>query len=132
MTDRELDQILGSEPEVLPSKTFAGSVMRSVRREATTPPPLAFPWLCLVPAAFVFGLVLAVLIAVPLAESNEPAEPVLGFEWLDLSLLGTWTGAWLQSLIGLLNSMAVGWIAAALLLTVACVVVPLRLVRGRR
>jgi len=132
MTDRELDQILGSELEVVSSSTFADSVMRSVRREATTPPPLAFPWLCVAPAVTVFGLILAVLIVVPLAESSEPATPVLGFEWFDLSLLGSWTGAWLQSLLGLLNSIATAWIAAALLLTVACVVVPLRLVRGRR
>ena len=128
MTDRELDQILGSEPELVPSNTFAASVMRSVRREATTPPPLAFPWACVAPAALVFGLILAVLIVVPLAETKEPAAPVLGFGWFDLSLVG----AWQQTALSLLNSMATAWIAAALLLTVACVVVPLRLVRGRR
>jgi hypothetical protein len=128
MTDRELDQILGSEPEVVPSSAFAGSVMRSVRRKATTPPPLAFPWLCAAPAALIFGFILAVLIAVPLAESSEPAAPALGFGWFDWSLVGTW----LRTALGLLNSIATAWIAAALLLTVACVVVPLRLVRGRR
>jgi hypothetical protein len=45
MTDSEVDRILSSaEEDILPSAGFVGSVMESIRSEATTPPSIPFPW----------------------------------------------------------------------------------------
>jgi hypothetical protein len=45
MTPEELDQILYSEESVAASSGFTRSVMDAVRRQASEPPPLLFPWL---------------------------------------------------------------------------------------
>ncbi len=44
MRDDCLDRSLSKEEEILPSSGFTASVMEAVRREAATPPPIAFPW----------------------------------------------------------------------------------------
>jgi hypothetical protein len=47
MTNDELDRILSqslAEEEIVPSSGFTASVMEAVQREATTPPPIPFPW----------------------------------------------------------------------------------------
>jgi hypothetical protein len=59
MTNQRMDEILGSEPELVPSSGFAASVMERVLEEASAPPPIPFPWRRAVPgivvAAGVFG-----------------------------------------------------------------------------
>ena len=59
MTNERIDEILGTEPELVPSSGFAASVMERVREEAAAPPPIPFPWKRAVPgmvvAAGVFG-----------------------------------------------------------------------------
>lgn len=40
----ELDRILASDTTVTPSTGFTRDVMRAVRQEAYTPPPIPFPW----------------------------------------------------------------------------------------
>ncbi len=60
----EMNCILSRDDEILPSSGFAASVMDAVRREATAPPPIPFPWKRALPGAVVAGLVLAwILIA---------------------------------------------------------------------
>ena len=49
-----LDRILGTEEELVPSSGFAMSVMDRVREEATAPQPIPFPWKRIAP-----GMVLA-------------------------------------------------------------------------
>jgi hypothetical protein len=44
MTPEELDRILSSDDSLEPSPDFMRKVMESVRRAATEPPPLNFPW----------------------------------------------------------------------------------------
>src|ERR1700680_1415582 len=48
MNDR-MDEILGTEQELIPSSGFLASVMERVREEAATPPPIPFPWKRAVP-----------------------------------------------------------------------------------
>ena len=49
-TDRdEIDRILATEEELIPSSGFVASVMESVRDEAAAPPPIPFPWVRAVP-----------------------------------------------------------------------------------
>ena len=59
MTNDRIDEILGNEPELVPSSGFAASVMERVREEAAAPAPIPFPWKRAVPgmlvAAGVFG-----------------------------------------------------------------------------
>lgn len=126
MTDRELDQILGGQPEVEPSSAFAASVMKAVRRETATPPPIGFPWLCIVPGLLACGLVIGVLIAASLSEAGTPIAATPRFWGIDSGI-----NSLLQAALTFLNSIAARWILAALLLTAACIVFPLRLIRGR-
>ena len=58
MNPNDLDRILSGEKEILPSSGFAASVMEAVRREATAPPPLGFPWKRALPGAIVSCLAL--------------------------------------------------------------------------
>ena len=51
----EIDRILATEEELVPSSGFLASVMESVREEAAAPPPIPFPWIRAVP-----GMILAV------------------------------------------------------------------------
>jgi len=44
MKHNDLDRILSTEQEIIPSSGFAASVMDAVRREAEAPPPIPFPW----------------------------------------------------------------------------------------
>jgi hypothetical protein len=59
MTNERIDEILGTEPELVPSSGFAASVMERIREEAAAPAPIPFPWKRAVPgmvvAAGVFG-----------------------------------------------------------------------------
>ena len=53
MSDK-LDNILASEPELVPSSGFLASVMERVKEEAAVPPPIPFPWKRAIP-----GMILA-------------------------------------------------------------------------
>ena len=58
MTNERIDEILGSEPELVPSSGFAASVMESIREEAAAPAPIPFPWKRAVPGFVIAGGVL--------------------------------------------------------------------------
>ena len=64
----ELDCALSTEEEIVPSAGFTDAVMEAVRREATTPPPISFPWKCVLP-----GLALAVFAAL----AGSPGGPTI-------------------------------------------------------
>jgi hypothetical protein len=55
----EIDRILATEEELVPSSGFLASVMEGVLEEAAAPPPIPFPWKRAVPGillvAGVFG-----------------------------------------------------------------------------
>jgi hypothetical protein len=54
--DDDLDRILSSDGEIVPSAGFANSVMDTVRREASVPPAIPFPWKRVLPA-LIFAVV---------------------------------------------------------------------------
>jgi hypothetical protein len=54
MNEDNLDRILKSEEDLVPSSGFVAAVMERVREEAAAPAPIPFPWKRLVP-----GIVLA-------------------------------------------------------------------------
>ena len=43
MLDDRMDRLLAKHDEIVPSSGLTNAVMEAVRREAETPPPLAFP-----------------------------------------------------------------------------------------
>jgi hypothetical protein len=55
MEPTEIDRILATDEELLPSSGFLASVMERVQEEAAAPAPIPFPWKLAVP-----GMVLAV------------------------------------------------------------------------
>jgi len=62
--DDNLDRILSADQDVVPSPAFVGNVMASVRREASTPAPIAFPWWRVVPGFAISVLALTALFIV--------------------------------------------------------------------
>jgi hypothetical protein len=42
--DNNLDRILSTDQDVVPSSAFVRNVMAAVHREASTPAPISFPW----------------------------------------------------------------------------------------
>jgi hypothetical protein len=117
--DDDLDRIMARDDEIVPSSGFVGSVMDEVRREASAPPAIPFPWKRVLPGiAFVaVALVSAV---------------ILGFDRLvaavdtPLRLPAALEAASRSSLVA--NS---GWIGLAVLLTLASVMFSLRYASGR-
>lgn len=59
MKPNEIDQILSTQEEILPSSGFSDVVMDAIRREAATPAPIPFPWLRAVP-----GMIAATILVI--------------------------------------------------------------------
>ena len=108
-----LDRELSRKETLLPSSGFAASVMGAVRRDAATPPPMAFPWKRALPG--IVGLFACMV-------------------WLATALARThWTMS--ASAIPSIEAAALvassryqlGWIALALLVTLVTVKIAFRL-----
>ena len=97
----ELDRILGSEEGLEPSSGLTRRVMEAVEQDRSTPPPIPFPWMRLLPALLgAFGIVVA--FAVYLATGTQVPSPALDVArwlehplaaplgWAALSLIGSW------------------------------------------
>ncbi len=120
----ELDRMLSTQDEIVPSSGFVMSVMDAVRNEAAasepTPfPPIAFPWLRALPMFIALAAVLAMLIAgfvelarTPIAVTQGPLLPA----------------AVVQALV----QVNAGWIAFALLLAFLSALFSIRFATGKR
>ena len=102
--EAEINSILSREDEILPSSGFATSVMDAVRREATAPPPIPFPWKRALPGLVVgcFALVLVLVAGVrviaqldkatgPQASMSSPSVAPLLFHGGGIESAATWT-----------------------------------------
>jgi hypothetical protein len=109
--DAEIDRVLATEEELIPSSGFMVSVMERVQEEAAVPPPIPFPWKRAVPgillAAGVFGWGAVELIrsgvpmphSIPLTVPNLTVAHVHSVEsagWVALAL-GISLASWLLS-----------------------------------
>jgi len=124
MTRDALDRILSAEDQIVPSSGFAASVMDAVRREAATPPPIPFPWKRALPGLVLGIVALAGLLVAgfaPRTPENAPAAPSA------FSLTQLLTAA----RIAALRADGAGWIALALLLTLAAVLFSFRATGSR-
>lgn len=116
MQQDELDRILASE--IVPSAGFVSGVMEAVRREAAAPPPIPFPWLRALPALLA-GLV-AIVIAI-VKSGGQPAEAAQTRSGILTSLAHAWSVA---------AGYGAGWIAMALLLSLVCTALSIRMATG--
>ena len=117
MRDDELDRIFMPEKDdILPSSGFVASVMEAVRSEAATPPPIPFPWKRALPMLAVDVLMLVWLVVVGIT------QPVPATEASSLAVILP------PTLVPVLQAGA--WIVLTLLLTLATVMLSMRLVSG--
>lgn len=119
----ELDRMLSTRDEIVPSSGFVSSVMDAVRREAATSeptpfPPLAFPWLRAMPVFIALVAVVAMLIAGIVEMFRMPATTAH-----DLSLPPA-----VQHVLAQAN---VGWIAIALLIAFISTFFSIRVAVGK-
>ena len=108
MKSEELEHVLARESDIEPSSGFVAAVMDAVVAEATAP-PLPFPWKRAWPFAAGFVLLL----------------------WLALRSHGATPDPDLYAWFKMIVPMGTGWVAGALVMTIALTVWSLRLARIR-
>lgn len=59
MNSNDIHEILAGEDRIAPAPGFLASVMRAVEREATSRPPLAFPWARALPGLLAIAAAIA-------------------------------------------------------------------------
>lgn len=120
--DDDLDRILSSDGEIVPSAGFADSVMDAVRQEASAPPPIPFPWKRVLPA-LIFGVVAFV------------SAIILGFDQLVAAITAPALPAVFQArLEAAMKSSLIaesGWIVLAVLLALVPIDLSMRFVSRR-
>ena len=114
MKPDDLDRWLTDEEAIVPSSGFSASVMEAVAREASTPPPIPFPWMRALPGLASLGVALLAAVAgitfLGAGPADEAARPIV------------------QQVISAGGQAR--WIAAALMVTVASLAWSWRLARG--
>jgi len=120
MRHDDLDRILSGEEGILPSSGFVASVMDAVRREASTPPPIPFPWKYALPglAAWAFALVAFFIVVLEQFGRGLPAPPVPSASLVLITIVEAG------------KAIGAGWIALALLMSYASASLSMRLMGG--
>jgi hypothetical protein len=122
MTDEdELDRALSEETGIVPSSGFVSGVMAAVLREASAPRPIPFPWKRALPGLAAGALAFLVMIVVLVKDASRPssAAPIQD------GLLPV-----LAHASEIANMYGLGWVALAILVTLACVTFSMRLTTG--
>src|SRR5215470_6644924 len=71
--DENLDRILCSDQDVVPSSAFVRNVMAVVRHDASTPGPIPFPWRRVVPGLVICAVALTALLVVAVIQFSGGA-----------------------------------------------------------
>jgi hypothetical protein len=121
MTQDDLDRTLSEETGMVPSTAFVGSVMAAVRREASAPPPIPFPWLRVLPGA---ATGVAALVAMIVFAAKSGGQPAAATSIQDRLLPA------LSYAVDLAEQYGVGWILLAILVTMTSVKLSMRLTTG--
>ena len=105
----ELERILADEEELQPMTGFSTRVMRAVREEASSPPPIAFPWTRFLPGFLLnLGLLFSAAVWMVLEAGSSPRAPVIPAEWVsDPQVQGL-----LWAALTVVGTGALAWIAA--------------------
>jgi hypothetical protein len=118
MTDDDLDDLLESHEDIVPSSGFTDAVMAAVRQEAWKTPPLGFPW-----TRAALGPLMAVLVVVLSVASGLVTPASVGS-----AVPGVIESGEMLTAIGdAASSVRLGWMALALFVTVGSVGVSSRL-----
>jgi|SRR5277367_283394 len=100
--DNNLDRILSSDQDVIPSSQFVKNVMAAVHREASIPAPISFPWRRVMPGLAICVAALTSLLV------------VAGFQfWEGFAETGPVSIIFLN-VVGVANRVELGWISLAL------------------
>ena len=118
MTPNDLDRILAEDEQIRPSSGFVASVMKAVRLEAVTPPPIPFPWRRVLPGLAAAILLLAGFVTLNFKQLVRVATAPSFVEGLSLG-----AGPFLQTTV----LVDVGWILLTLLLTISSLMLSRRL-----
>jgi uncharacterized membrane protein YhfC len=115
MNPDDIDYILTNEELITPSPDFLASVMRAVRRQAASLPPLKFPWLRFLPG--ILAMFVAIMRAVwdLVGFLNEP-DVLAGFK------------EQLHQFADLAAQFGVQWIVLAVAITVVSLTLSISLV----
>jgi hypothetical protein len=112
MTNDDLDHLLASHDEIVPSSGFTDAVMSAVRHQTGETLPLRFPWERAALGPLVAVLVVILSVASGLVTPATVGSAVPG-------VLGT--GEMLTAIGDAATRVRLGWMALALLLTLASV-----------
>ena len=114
----DIERLLADEDEITPSAGFMASVMEAVEREATSPPPLEFPWLRALPGFLAMTAALAAATWHGIGSLSDPAQ-LEAF------------AAQVRQITVFAASIGLQWTLLAVAITLVSVMLPLGLVRSR-
>ena len=123
MNQDELDRMLSGQAGIVPSSGFLSGVMEAVRREASAPPPIPFPWIRALPALAAVWFVLGIMIVALLRSSSAGGTPSPS--------IASRVFAAVAPVVEAANMYGIGWILMAIVLTVVCISLSMRLAGGR-
>ena len=123
MMQDEFDRALSGEIPIVPSAGFVNGVMEAVRREASAPPPIPFPWKRALPGLAAGVVALAAMIAILVKDASRPASAASAQSRLIPALAHAASVA---------NQYGINWILLVMVITLACVMVAMRLTAGSR
>ena len=122
MQDDDVDRLLAKEDEIVPSSGFTNAVMEAVRREATTPPPLAFPFWRALPGWVAAAIAVALAVAGLVRGARVPTME--GIVVPISSAVMAWLGIWSRD--------GGSWIVLGLVVSFVAVKVSLKTISGKR
>lgn len=123
MKPGDLDRILSGENGITPSSGFVSGVMDAVRREASAPAPIPFPWLRALPGLAAGVVAFVAMLFVFVKNASHPASAA--------SMLDRWLPV-LAHTLEIARMYGIGWMLLAILASAACVMFSMRLTTGTR
>ena len=126
-TTRDMDAALGGEERIVPSSGFLDRVMDAVRREAREPEPLPFPWLRALPGLTAALFAIAAVVYFALHGSAAPSAQARALPPDVSPAINSHAANQMLTLIGSAASVHNGWMVLALVLTIGCIHLSLRL-----
>ena len=117
----DLESWLSDDDAIVPSSGFTAGVMDAVRREASEPPAIPFPWTRALPGMAATAVALAATVMSGMLAFKDAAASA--------SLDGPFRSL-LAIIVDVGTSVEVTWLVFATIMTAALVMLSLRLTRG--
>jgi hypothetical protein len=123
MKQDEFDRALSEEIPIVSSSGFVNGVMEAVRQEASVPPPIPFPWKRALPG-LAAGIVTLAAMVLGLATSAARPAPTAPVQSKLIAVL--------HHAATIANEYGINWILLAMVITLACVMLSMRLTAGSK